>query len=180
MGWKNTADRYGGVAQALHWGIVILLFAQFTLASRAKDLAPGLAKLELVSWHKSLGITLLILVLIRLGWRLFNSPPPLPPMPRWQVIAAGMNHWALYLLLLAQPMVGWLMSSAANYPVNLFGLVQLPGLVGPDAAFKERMHDLHQLLGALLVLSIALHVLAALKHQFYDEDGLLKRMLPWR
>lgn len=180
MDWRNSATRYGLVAQALHWVIVLMLVAQYTLASRAKDLPLGLARLQLVDWHKSLGLAILLVMLLRLAWRLANAPPPLPPMPRWQALASRASHSALYALLLVQPVVGWLYSSAANYPVTLLGWLQLPMLVAPDEALKEALQDLHGILAAALVGLIALHVLAALKHQFYDEDGLLGRMLPWR
>ncbi len=177
---RNSALRYGYVAQTLHWTIVILLIVQVTLGRIAGGLPLGLEKLAVLARHKSFGITILGLAIIRLAWRLFNRPPPLPPMPRWQHHAANLNHWALYALLFAMPLSGWMMSSASNFPVSWFGLVQLPDFVGPDRALKERFHDLHHLFAWFLYALAGLHVAAALKHQFLDRDGLLFRMLPWR
>jgi cytochrome b561 len=168
------------MAQFLHWAIVVLLAIQVPLGMIAKELPAGLDRLVLMSRHKSLGITILALALIRLAWRWFDRPPPPPPMPRWQAIAARVNHWALYALLFALPITGWLTSSAANRPVSWFGLVQLPDFVAPDAGLKEAFEEAHEVLVVLLLTLVVLHVAAALKHQFFDRDGLLFRMLPGR
>jgi cytochrome b561 len=177
---RNTSVQYGTVAQALHWAIVALLIVQVTLAKIAEGLPLGLDKLSVLARHKSFGITILGLAAVRLAWRSFNRPPPLPPMPRWQAAAAHANHWALYALLFAMPVTGWLMSSASNYPVSWFGLAQLPDLVAPDRALKERLETVHESLSWVLIALAILHVAAALKHHLIDRNGLLFRMLPWR
>lgn len=176
---RNTSVRYGYVAQILHWAIVALLIIQVTLAKIADGLPLGLEKLQVLARHKSFGITILGLAVVRLAWRLGNRPPPLPPMPRWQAVAARLNHWTLYALLFAMPVTGWMMSSASNYPVSWFGLAQLPDLVGPDPLLKERLVTIHHWLAIVLISLAILHVLAALKHQFFDRNGLILRMLPW-
>ena len=119
---RNTPDRYGSVAQTLHWLVVALLVIQFTLGKIAENLPLGPDKLGTLARHKSVGITILTLAVMRLAWRSFNPPPPLPPMPHWQVFAARVSHTALYALLFAMPFTGWMMSSASNYPVSWFGL----------------------------------------------------------
>jgi cytochrome b561 len=177
---RNTQLRYGFVAQTLHWTVVALLIVQVTLGKIADNLPLGFEKLVTLARHKSFGITILGLAIIRLAWRWIDSPPPPPPMPRWQHWAANLNHWALYALLFAMPLSGWLMSSASNIPVSWFNLVQLPDFIGPDRALKERFHDLHHLFAWFLYALAGLHVAAALKHQFIDRDGLLFRMLPRR
>jgi cytochrome b561 len=101
-------------------------------------------------------------------------------MPRWQEAAARLNHWALYALLFALPVTGWLMSSAANRPASWFGLVQLPDFVAPDEGLEEAFEAAHHFLVNALFVLAGLHVAAALKHQFLDRDGLLFRMLPGR
>jgi cytochrome b561 len=176
---RNSPVRYGSVARVLHWGIVGLLVIQVTLGRIAESLPQGLERLVVMSRHKSFGITILGIALLRLAWRLFNRPPPLPPMPRWQRMAAALNHWALYALLFALPLSGWLMSSAANRPASWFGLAQLPDFVAPDPALKESFEALHHFLVRTLYVLVGLHVAAALKHQFVDRNGLLFRMLPW-
>ena len=177
---RNTALRYGYVAQSLHWVIVGLLIVQVTLGKIADNLPLGFEKLVTLARHKSFGITILGLAVIRLAWRWLNPPPPLPPMPRWQHVAANLNHWALYAILFAMPLSGWMMSSASNIPVSWFSLVQLPDLIGPDRTWKGRFHDLHHFLSWCLYAFAGLHVAAAVKHQFIDRDGLLMRMLPGR
>jgi cytochrome b561 len=100
---RNSSVRYGWVAQSLHWAIVALLVVQVTLGKIADALPVGLERLIMMSRHKSFGITILGLAVIRLAWRWFDPPPPTPPMPRWQEFAARLNHWALYALLFALP-----------------------------------------------------------------------------
>ena len=177
---RNTAVRYGFVAQGLHWVIAGLLIAQVTLGKIADDLPLGLDKLALTARHKSVGITILALAAIRLAWRLIDRPPAPPPMPRWQFVASRLTHAAFYVLLFAMPLSGWLMSSASNYPVSWFGLVQLPDFVRPDEGLEQLLEEVHETLAKVLITLAILHVAAALKHQFIDRDGLLTRMLPWR
>ncbi len=176
----NNSLRYGAVAQALHWLVVVMLAVQVTLGTIAEDLPVGLERLVMMSRHKSFGITILAIAVLRLVWRLFHRPPPEPPMPAWQLRAAGLVHWGLYALLFALPLTGWLMSSASNRPVSWFGLVQLPDFVAPDEGVKDFFHEAHHLCIYALYVLVAIHVLAALKHQFIDRDGLIRRMLPGR
>jgi cytochrome b561 len=177
---RNSPTRYGYVAQTLHWAIVALLVVQVTLGKIADGLPVGFERLVVMSRHKSFGITILGIALLRLAWRWIDRPPPLPPMPGWQRFAAHVSHHGLYVLLFALPLTGWLMSSAANRPASWFGLVQLPDFIAPDAALKERFEEAHEFLVNALFVVAGLHVAAALKHQFVDRDGLLMRMLPGR
>ncbi len=177
---RNSAVRYGFVAQSLHWVIVGLLIVQVTLGKVADDLPLGLDKLAMLARHKSVGITILALAVIRLTWRLIDRLPAPMPMPNWQLLASRLTHAAFYVLLFALPISGWLMSSAANYPVSWFGLAQLPDLVAPDREFKHLLEEVHETLVNVLIALTILHIVAALKHQFIDRDGLLRRMLPWR
>jgi len=179
MTLTNTPHRYGLVPQLLHWIVVGLIIVQYVLAEAAEELPLGMEKLAVLSRHKSVGITLLLIALVRVAWRLFDRPPAPPPMPAWQRAAATAVHWGLYALLFALPITGWMMSSAANYPVSWFGLVQLPDLVMPSEELHEVMEEIHEGLFVALLVLAGLHVLAALKHQFVDRDGLLARMLPW-
>lgn len=179
MPFQSRARRYATVPQLLHWTVVILLVAQFLLAEAAEDLPTGIEKLVVLSRHKSLGLTILVLAALRVAWRLAERPPPLPPMPAWQRRVATTTHWGLYGLLFALPLSGWTMSSAANYPVSWFGLLPLPALVAPSESLQEVLHAVHEALATGLLWLAGLHLLAVLKHQFVDRDGLLFRMLPW-
>lgn len=177
----TARDRYDALAQLLHWVVVALIVVQFVLADRAEDLPTGLAKLAVLAQHKSFGITILTLACIRLAWRFASPPPPLPAgMRPLQRVAAQVSHAALYFLLFAMPVSGWAMSSAANYPVAWFGMVQLPDFVAPSEALHEALEELHGGMSKILLVLALLHTAAAVKHHFIDKDGLLWRMVPWR
>jgi cytochrome b561 len=176
----STAARYGGIAIALHWLVAVAIFATFPLGLYMADLPLSPRKLELVSYHKWIGVTVLTLMCLRLAWRLIHRPPPLPSsVPAWQRRAAAIAHWTLYALLLAIPLSGWLFSSAAGVPTVYLGLWQLPDLVGKDKALADALKLAHKSLNFALLALVVVHVAAALKHQFVDRDGLLLRMRPW-
>ncbi|MGH8403327.1 MAG: cytochrome b, partial [Gammaproteobacteria bacterium] len=137
---RNTRERYGMVSQFFHWIIVVLVILQFVLGFTAHGLPISLERLVLLARHKSVGLTIFVLVVLRLGWRLYSPPPVLLPSPhRFFDVAARLSHGLLYLLLLAMPLVGWLLSSASHLTVAWFGMFSLPNLVGPD---KRLAHGL--------------------------------------
>ena len=177
---RNTTQRWGAISKLLHWAVVVLVIVQFVLANLADDLPLGMARLGMLARHKSVGITILALALLRLLWRSGQPAPALPAtLPRAQRRLAQGTHALLYLLLLAMPLSGWMMSSAKNYPVSWFGLLQLPDLVAPGNATYEAMHTAHEWMAGLLALTALLHLLGALKHHFLDRDDVLRRMLPF-
>jgi cytochrome b561 len=172
--------RYGGIAIALLWLVAGAIFATFPLGLYMADLPLSPRKLQLVSYHKWIGVTVLALMCLRLAWRLTHRPPPLPAaVPAWQRRAAMIAHWALYVLLLAIPMSGWLYSSAAGVPTVYLGLWQLPDLVAKDKALADALNLAHKSLNFVLLGLVVVHVAAALKHHFVDRDGLIARMQPW-
>ena len=178
MHLKNTLNRYGAVAQLFHWAIVALIITQFVLALRAKGLS-AVAKIGILATHKSIGITILGLALLRLAWRCFNPVPPLPPgAPRWQDRAAHASHFVLYALLFITPLLGWLMSSARAFSVSWFGLVTLPDFIKPNKAAFESLHEAHEFMAYSLAAIAIVHAAAALKHHFLDRNDVLRRMLP--
>jgi len=179
MSLRNTAARYGSVAQLFHWLVVVLIVTQYVLASMAHDLPPNLEKLTLLARHKSVGITVLTLAVLRLIWRWLNPVPELPRhMPAWERFAAHASHFLLYALILVIPLTGWLMSSAKNYTVSWFNLFSLPNLVGPNEKLFDFFHETHEILATVLFYLALLHIAAALKHHFYDRDNVLRGMLP--
>jgi len=187
MQLKNTSNRYGGVAQTLHWLIVALIITQWVLAQlaeaaghdKAAHPAAALHQLALLARHKSVGLTIFALAIVRLVWRFVSPPPPMPnTMPRWQVMAAKLTHFAFYALLLLLPISGLVMSAASNYPVSYFGWFTIPNIVAPDEALKDIMKERHEMLFDILMVVAVVHVIAALKHHFVDRDGVLRRMLP--
>jgi cytochrome b561 len=179
MTLRNTTSRWGWVSQFLHWLIVVLIIIQVTLASLAEDLPPGVKKLGLLARHKSVGITILALALLRLLWRWGNPTPLLPStLKPWEHSLARVTHVLLYVILFAMPLSGWTMSSARGFPVSWFGLFQLPDLVPKNKALYNALVLTHISLSYLLYAVVALHVAAALKHHFILRDDVLRRMLP--
>jgi cytochrome b561 len=177
---QSSPPRYGAVAQGFHWIIVALIVVQFTLAWIADDLPLGMQKLALLARHKSFGMTVLMLAVLRLLWRLFNPPPQLPAaMKPTERILARWNHGLLYGLLFAMPLTGWMMSSAKNYSVSWFGLFTWPDLIGKNEQWFELLKSTHHILSWLLLGTAILHILAALKHHFWDKNDVLTRMLPF-
>src|SRR5687768_12052979 len=131
MTFRNTTRAWGSLSKALHWLIVLLIINQWVIAQRAEELK-GLAKLETLAWHKSFGMTILMLAVLRLVWRLMNPTPDLAAETRpWERVLAKISHFLLYALIFAMPLTGWMMSSARNFPVSWFKLFQFPDLVAP-------------------------------------------------
>lgn len=174
--------RYTRTAIALHWLLAAAILGSLALGAWMTELPFSPQRLKFYNWHKWAGVTILLLSLVRLAWRLGHRPPaPAPaPMPVWQRRAAAASHAAMYLLFLALPLVGWAYSSAAGFPVVWFGVLPLPGLAPRDEALAEALKPWHARLAYALAALIVLHVAAALKHQFVDRDRLLQRMAPRR
>ncbi len=177
---RNTLERWGSVAKFFHWAIVLLVIGQFVLAFIADDLPVGMQKLAILARHKSFGITILALATLRLLWRAANRSPAMPAtMANWERLGARAAHALLYALLFAVPLAGWIMSSAKNFPVSWFGLLQLPDLVAPSESTFAIAHEAHEILAFTLGGVATLHLLAALKHHFINRDSVLRRMLPF-
>ena len=180
MQLRNTANRWGPLAQLLHWTIVALVITQFVLATIADGLPLGMRKLAVLARHKSIGITIFMLAVLRLAWRWSNQTPALPAtLKPYEQRLAHLTHAALYALLLAMPITGWIMSSARSFPVSWFGFFQLPDLVSPSKSLFELMLNIHATLAWVLAAVASLHLLAALKHHFVLKDDVLRRMLPF-
>ena len=168
---------------ALHWILAIALVAIFSVGVYMADLPFSPQRLKLYNWHKWAGVTILLLSVVRLAWRLTHTPPPLPgkvlaAMPGWQTAAYHATHVALYALFFIVPLVGWAYSSAAGFPIVLFGVLPLPDLVSADKALAELIKPWHEISAFALAGLVVLHVAAAIKHQLVDRDGLMQRMLP--
>ncbi|MFZ5507039.1 MAG: cytochrome b [Pseudomonadota bacterium] len=173
--------RYTRTAMSLHWLIALMLFGMFGFGLYMVELPLSPQKLKFYSYHKWAGVTVFLLVLARLAWRITHRPPALPAgMPAWQVTAAKAGHHLLYLLMVIVPLSGWLMSSAKGFQTVWFGVLPLPDLLAKDEALGEALLLTHRLLNWFFMLVVAGHVAAALKHHFVDRDGLLSRMLPGR
>ena len=177
----SPITRYHGVAILLHWLLAAALIGIFVLGSYMTDLPFSPQRLQLYSWHKWAGVVILLLSALLLFWRLTHRPPALPAqieqaMPRWQAIAHHATHHGLYLLFFAVPLIGWAYSSAAGFPIVLFGVLPLPDFVPVSPELAEFIKPWHELSAVAMLLLAGLHVAGALKHVVIDRDGLLQRM----
>ena len=169
---------YTLTARVLHWLIAVLVLAMIPLGFAAVNEWGGRAAPFLYNLHKSIGAVLLPLVVVRLIWRWRYPPLPLPPdIPPLQQMAAHVTHWLLYALLVIQPLVGLIATSAYPAPVPVFGLFELPQVWPADRALSERLFVLHRALGVLLAVVAAAHIGAALQHHFVRKDRILMRMI---
>ena len=180
MSIRNTRERWGSLSQFLHWLIVALIALQAALGLTGLLLPLSLEKLAVLARHKSIGITILGLATLRLLWRWLNPTPPLPSnLKPHERFLAHFTHAALYVLLFAMPLTGWMMSSARGFPVSWFNLYQLPDLVPKSESIYDTMVTTHAALAIALALTVVLHIAAALKHHFVLKDDTLRRMLPF-
>jgi cytochrome b561 len=178
---QTNSTTYTGIAIAFHWLMALIIFIAFPLGVYMHELPLSPTKLQLYSYHKWIGITILLLAILRVTWRLSHQPPALPAsLPRWQQVATHAVHHSLYLLLILIPLSGWLMSSAKGFQTVWFGILPLPDLVAKDKALGDFFQELHEVLNFALLGLVSIHILAALKHHFIDRDGILKRMLSTR
>jgi len=179
MNRDTNSNTYTGVARSLHWLVGLGMIATFGVGVYMSDLPFSPSKLQIYSWHKWAGVTLFLLSVIRLAWRLTHQPPAAPEgMPAWQHAAAEWTHRILYALMFAIPLSGWLMSSAKGFQTVYFGLIPLPDLVSKNASLAEALGNAHGALNLAMIALVALHAAAALKHHLIDRDDVLVRMLP--
>lgn len=177
----SAISTYNRLARALHWLLALALVGMFALGLYMADLPFSPQRLKLYSWHKWAGVLVLTLSAVRLMWRLTHRPPALPAqiqrgMSTWQRWAHQGTHISLYALFFATPLLGWAYSSAAGFPIVLFGVWPLPDFVPVSDSLAEALKPLHRLSAFAMAALVLLHVAGALKHHFIDRDGLLKRM----
>lgn len=177
---RNTDTAWGSVAKSLHWLIALLIAVQLALGWVAEDMELSPVKLDLFVWHKSLGLTVLLLVVLRLGWRIANPPPaPLTGSGQWETRLALAGHWLLYVLMFAVPLTGWWIADTSRIPFRMYWLLPLPDLIEADKAASTLAAEVHGALTTLLAVTVAGHVLAALRHHWLLGNATLKRMLPF-
>ena len=178
----NTAPaaRYSATAIALHWVLALAIIGSLGFGLYMTSLPFSPQRLKLYNYHKWAGISILTLSALRLLWRLSHRPPADPPMPAWQARAAHATHGLLYVLFFAVPLVGWAYSSAAGFPIVVFGVLPLPDFVPVDKALAAAIKPFHKYLAYAMAALVLAHIGAAFKHQFLDRDGLLARMWPAR
>ena len=178
---RELASRYGRGAAFLHWLIAGLILAQIGIGCSFELMERGPGRAELFLWHKAVGVTILLLALVRLGWRLSHRPPPFPPeLPAWQRVLATLNHWLFYILMIALPLTGLIAVSdgARSGWVRLqFGL-HVPAVPGISKEVGDASGEVHALLVFTTLALLALHVAAAIRHQYFDRGRMAGRMPP--
>lgn len=175
----NTPSRWGAGAQLLHWLMAAGILTAMVLGWVMVNLPMGALKFELYALHKSLGFTLLLLVLLRLFWRWINVTPALPQdLPRHERVLAKGTHRLLYALMLLMPLSGYTINSAANFPLNVFGLVQIPNWTPESETLETIASNFHLGFFWGFAILLLLHIAGALRHHFILRDDTLRRMLP--
>ena len=173
------APRYTKVAIWLHWAIGLAVLTNIGLAMLTEGL-PRETHRAAMNTHKALGIAVLALSVVLILWRLGHKPPP-PPVgtPAWQRPGSKIGQVHFYALLILLPLSGWAWMSAADRPIDFFGLFTVPSIASPSKSLADTLHERHELLGLMMLGLAAIHILAALKHQFFDRTGLIGRMNPF-
>jgi cytochrome b561 len=172
---------YNGVAKGLHWLILVLLVVQFGVAWTMPEVDRDTKPVDLIAWHLSIGVLILLLMLVRLGWRAISAvpPPPADLSPPLRLLLRA-THFLLYGILIVLPLLGWIYASSRGWAVRLFGVIPLPALVRSGSSWGGEMGDVHVVVSYVLLGLVGVHVIGALYHQFILKDALLQRMLPAR
>jgi cytochrome b561 len=177
----TVSPRYTHTAVALHWLIALMIIGAFSVGLYMTSIEGlSILKLKLYAWHKWIGVTIFALVWVRLVWRLIHgAPAPVAGTPAWQARAAHLAHGVLYVLMVAVPLTGYLMSQASGIPVVYFGVWEMPALLAADEGMKATLQLAHAWLNYVMAGIVTLHIAAALQHHFLHRDGTLARMLPF-
>ena len=176
----SAGRRYSTGAMILHWLIAIAVIMNWQIAETAHDLPKELGR-EVMGYHMAWGMTILVLTVLRIVWRLTHRPPPYSShLKSWEVALARVTHSIFYILLISLPVLGWVAMSAYGNAISVFGWFDWPALPLPkDPDGAGAVFDIHETLAKAMLLLILLHVAGALKHTLYDRDGNLFRMLPF-
>jgi cytochrome b561 len=179
MDLRNGPDSFGVVTRFLHWAMAVLIIVMFALGLRLTSMEPGLSNLWLYGLHKTLGVCLLVLVVLRILWHAYSRPPaPLGP-PGWMRTIVKTWHWTLYALMIATPIAGWAGSSASGIDTVIFGRITLPAIVATNATSEFVWFILHEIFAKVLIGMAVVHMLGAFKREIAG-DGTLTRMLRGR
>src|ERR1700686_1949559 len=170
--------QYGTTAKVLHWLIVALLVVQYSIGWLMPDIHRGDKPGVGMTFHLSIGLTILILIVLRFMWRLTHPVAPESSLPPWQRLSSEVVHWMLYILVMTTAVTGWLFASYRGWPVSYFYLAPMPMLASENAAAGKGIGGLHQASEWTLLAFIGIHVVTALVHIFIYRDRIMQRMLP--
>ena len=181
MNFLNTKKKFGSISKLFHWIVSILMISMLVMGLVMTRMDRSAFRVELYGIHKSLGLTLLILIVARLLWRLINRVPTYPEsIPKWEQTFARIGHWVLYLIILAMPLSGWLMSTATGHAPDFWhwGAWAMPG-INANKTLAKTANQYHEILAYAVIVLVSLHVLMALKHHYLGKNNILRRMLPF-
>jgi cytochrome b561 len=170
--------QYGTTAKVFHWLIVALLLVQYPLGWLMPDIHRGMKPGDAMTWHISIGITMLVLIVLRFAWRVTHPVPPESALPKWQRVGSEVMHWLLYLLVLVTTVSGWLFASFRGWSISFFFLTPLPMLASENPTALRAINHWHQKFEWTLLILIGLHVVAALTHLLVYRNRVMQRMLP--
>jgi cytochrome b561 len=170
--------QYGTTAKVFHWLVVALLLVQYLIGWLMPDIHKGMKPGAAMTFHVSVGLVILILIVMRLAWRLAHPVAPESSLPPWQRLSAGAVHWLLYVLVLATTATGWLFASFRGWSLSFFYLLPMPMLASDNAAAGKAIDGLHQTMEWALLAAVGIHVAAAFAHIFIYRDRIMQRMLP--
>ena len=179
MSLRNTDRQWGAVSKFFHWIIALAIIGNGIFGLMMDLAGSPMRKINWLALHKSIGLTVLALILLRIVWRAFDRRPRDEPMPRWQALAAHAMHAVLYVVILAIPLTGWWFNSVTGKPLQWFKQFNLPALAAKNDELRHFAHGVHEYLFWFLILLLVAHVGAALKHHVFDHDNVLRRMLPF-
>ena len=178
MPLKNNNKSYGAIAKSFHWIMALIILGLILVGLYMTELAYSPFKLEVYALHKSFGLLVLWMAGLRILWRLYSKPPQANiPHQKWENFLSKLTHIFLYIAMFGMPLSGWVMSSAGEYPVPFFG-ISMPDIVPKNMTLASIAHDVHEVLGFVLMAAIGLHVAGAMKHHFIDKDMTLTNMMP--
>jgi cytochrome b561 len=170
--------QYGTTAKVFHWLIVALLLVQYSIGWLMPDIHGGMKPGDAMTFHISIGMTILVLIVLRFAWRLAHPVAPESSLPPWQRLSSEAMHWGLYALVLATTVTGWLFASYRGWSISLFYLVPLPMLASGNAETVKAFDGWHQAMEWTLLAVIGIHVATAIVHIFIYRDRIMQRMLP--
>jgi len=168
---------YHFISKSFHWVVALMMVGLLAVGFYMSGLEGSPFKFGLYRWHKSFGIVVLGLAVLRLGWRFYQGVPEgVATHKRWETLLSKMTHVVLYLGIFAMPLSGWLMSSAGGYGVSVFGMFKMPDLIGENKALGGVFNQVHEILGMVILAAVILHLAGAAKHHFVDQDETMRRM----
>lgn len=179
MSLRSTDRQWGAVSKFLHWVIALAILGNGSFGLLMGLAASPMQKINWLALHKSIGLTVLALVLLRIAWRWRDGRPTETPAPAWQMLSARLVHGLLYLVIIAIPLSGWWFNSVSGKPLQWFKWFNLPALAAKNDDLSAVVHGVHEYLFWFLLLLLVAHVGAALKHHVFDNDDVLRRMLPF-